>query len=261
MFARYAVMTGLAAAMCLAASANAQLPPPLEAALSGSPDQRDPARMTLRWTVEGQSLTFEMQLAEDGERVYELIEPDEAALSESQREIWASVTRERRDDAEPQTGSQGRASVNVGSVDFSALRDTVGGSATLDRTGPDGTLVYSFAPRAMPGGNESPEAMLRALRGEVTVDPERGELTGFRLFSADSFKPSIAARIERFLLRQDFVHDPVLGGPRFSAMEMDIAGSAAFRRFEQSLQIELLSVDWREAAGAAETLGPAADSP
>jgi len=258
---RFISLIAAFSALCVSAASHAQLPQPLEAALSAPSTERAPARMAMRWTAEGESLTFEMQLAEDGERIYELIEPAEAALSERQREIWASVTRERREDAEPQTGSQGRASVNIGSVDFNGLRAAIGEHAALDRTLADGALVYSFAPRAMPGGNDTPDAMLRALRGEVTVDPQRGELKGFRLFAADSFKPNVAARIERFSMREDYVHDPVLGGPRFSTMEMDMAGSAAFRRFEQSLQIELLSVDWRDGEEAAETLGAAADSP
>lgn len=253
------LIAGLAA-LCASAAAHAQLPPPLETALSATLTERAPARMAMRWTVEGESVTYEMRPAEGGPPAYRLLEPDEAALTERQREIWTSVTRERRSDGEGEAGAP-RARVTVGNVDYSGLRAAIGERATLDRTLADGALVYSFAPRAVPGGNETPEAMLRALRGEVIVDPRRGELRGFRLFAPDSFKPSVAARIERFSLRQDYVHDAVLGGPRFAALEMDMAGSAAFQRFDRNLIIELISVDWRDGEDAAETLGPAADSP
>lgn len=253
-------------AACLAASlsaaAHAQLPPPLEAALSTPLTERTPLRMAMRWTTEGESVTFEMRPSGDGPPAYRLLEPDEAALSERQREVWTSVTRERTpDDGDDEGSSRPGAGVNVGSVDFSGLRAAIGGSATLEQTLPDGALVYSFAPRALPGGNETPEAMLEALRGEVIVDPRRGELRRFRLFAADSFKPNLAARIEHFSLRQDYVHDATLDGPRFAAFEMSMAGSAAFQRFERTLLIELLSVDWHDGEAAAETLGGDADSP
>lgn len=257
------------AAACLAAglsaAAHAQLPEPLEAALSMTLAERAPARLALRWTMEGESVTFEIRTAEDGPPAYRLLEPDEAALSERQREVWTSVTRERDPDEDDEDGEgeggPARGEVTMGSVDFSGLRAAIGDTVTLERTLPDGALVYSFVPRAVPGGNETPEAMLRALRGEVTVDPRRGELQGFRLFAADSFKPNVAARIERFSLRQDYVHDAALGGPRMAVFEMSMAGSAAFQRFDRSLQIELLSVDWRDSSAAAQTLGAAADSP
>ena len=224
--------------------------------------ERTPTRLAMRWTMEGESVTFEMRPSGDGPPAYRLLEPDEAALSERQREVWTSVTRERTPDAGDDEGSsRPGAGVNVGSVDFSGLRAAIGGSATLEQTLPDGALVYSFAPRALPGGNETPEAMLEALRGEVIVDPRRGELRRFRLFAEDSFKPNLAARIERFSLRQDYVHDATLDGPRFAAFEMSMAGSAAFQRFERTLLIELLSVDWRDSSAAAQDLGAAADSP
>ncbi|MGY6627583.1 MAG: hypothetical protein ACXIVL_03640 [Oceanicaulis sp.] len=256
---RLSLIAGLVA-LCASAAAQAQLPPPLEAALSATLSERAPARMAMRWTVEGESVTYEVLPAEGGPPAYRLLEPEEAALSERQREIWTSVTRERSSDDEGEADAP-RARVTVGTVDYSGLRASIGEQATLDRTLPDGELVYSFAPRAVPGGNDTPDAMLRALRGEVIIDPRRGELKGFHLFAPDSFKPSIAARIERFSLRQDFVHDAVLGGPRFAALEMDMAGSAAFQRFDRNLIIEIISVEWRDGEDAAETLGPAADSP
>jgi hypothetical protein len=257
------------AAACLAAglsaAAHAQLPEPLEAALSMTPAERAPARLALRWTTQGESVTFEIRTAEDGLPAYSLLDPQEAALSERQREVWAAVTRARDPDEDDEDGEgeggPARGEVTMGSVDFSGLRAAIGDTVTLERTLPDGALVYSFVPRAVPGGNETPEAMLRALRGEVTVDPRRGELQGFRLFAADSFKPNVAARIERFSLRQDYVHDAALGGPRMAVFEMSMAGSAAFQRFDRSLQIELLSVDWRDSSAAAQTLGSVPDSP
>ncbi len=263
MTARISLTTALTLALSFAAGAHAQLPAPLETALSAVLTERTPARMTMRWTVEGESVTYEARPVDGGPPAYRLLEPDEAALSERQREVWTSVTRERRSEGEGEAGEEGapRARVTVGSVDFDGLRAAIGESATLDRTLDDGALVYSFTPRAVPGGDETPRSMLRALRGEVIVDPRRGELTGFHLFAPDSFKPNVAARIERFSLRQDYVHDAVLGGPRFAALEMDMAGSAAFQRFDRNMIIELVSVDWRGSEDAAETLGPAADSP
>lgn len=54
----------------------------------------------MRWTVEGESVTYEVRPTEGGPPAYRLLEPDEAALSERQREIWTSVTRERSSNEE-----------------------------------------------------------------------------------------------------------------------------------------------------------------
>ncbi|KAA5800957.1 hypothetical protein F1654_12905 [Alkalicaulis satelles] len=260
MTARFSLTAALTLTLITVAGAHAQLPDPLETALSATVSERTPARMALRWTVEGESVTVELLRSDDGAREYVLLEPEEDALSDGQRDVWASIRRGGRSEQADEDGAP-RTRMNVGSVDFSDLRAAIGERATLERTLDDGGKVYSFAPLALPGSEDASAAMLRALRGEVIVDPSSAEIRGFRFFAAESFKPNVAARLDRFSMRQDFVHDPDLGGPRFSAMEMSLAGSAAFRRFEQSMRIELLSVDWRDEGGAGTGLGPAADSP
>ena len=252
--------------LALACPASAQLPAPLEAALSQTLATRTPGRVDMRWTVDGESLRFEMRPAGEGvPTAFILIEPDEATLSEGQREIWTSVSEP--DEAEAETDVEAdedgeKASMGIGSVDLEELRATVGDDIRLDREEADGTLVYAFRPAAMPGASDTPRAMLEALSGEIRVDPVRNELRGVRLFALESFKPNIAARVERFEMSQSFVHDPALGGPRFASMAMSVAGSAAFQAFEQAMMIEVLAVDWAEAAPASvPVLGENAESP
>lgn len=245
-----------AAAVC-AAPALAQLPAPLEAALSVTPREASPAGLDFRIEEDGQGVTVRVDLSGDGV-AYTLLEPDEAALSEAQREMWDDFL-DTEDDAFYDENDEDAGEGLTGPVD---LRATVGDVAAFLRE-EEGLLVYGFEPQAMPGqqAGEAPGSMLTHLRGEIAVDPERGEVAWTHVFAPESFKPNMAARIERFSLRQAFVHEPAYAAPRLRRLEMALSGSAAFQNFEQALVMEISNMVFGADEAQSGDLGAGAESP
>jgi hypothetical protein len=250
----------LAAACLLAApAAYAQLPGPLEQALSAAPgDAVSAERIALRMTVNGEAILVEiLPGGENRETAYTLLQPaSEDALSEAQAEMWAGFNR---DDEEDAPDSDPGESYSVGQFDAEGLREAIGASATLLRE-ENGRLVYGFTPQSLPGqGGEDEErsGLLDNLAGEIEVDAERGQIAQVRFALTESFKPNMAARINDFLLEQRFVHEPAIDGPRFAGMTMSMAGSAVFQSFSQTMEIDLVSVRY---AGAG-PLEAGAESP
>jgi hypothetical protein len=242
------MLRSLLAVLALAAApfcAAAQLPAPLEQALSAAPDdQTPPERVALRMTVNGQSILVEIRPGgEDGETAYALLEPpSEDLLSEEQAEMWAGFSSDDETDAAPD--SEPGESYSVGQFDAEGLRDAIGGAATLLRE-ENGRLVYGFTPQSLPGQggqDEERSGLLDNLTGEIEVDAERGQVVRVNFTLTESFKPNIAARVNEFTLEQRFVHEPAIDGPRFAGMTMAMAGSAVFQSFSQRMDIDLVSV-------------------
>lgn len=245
-------------AISLTAAASAQLPAPLEQALSRIPPDTAPERIALRMTVNDQSILVEIRPDGVGPSSYTLLLPeDEAALTEEQAEMWAGF-QEDEDEAPDAEGQN----YSVGTLDTDAMRDAIGGAATLLRD-EAGTLVYGFAPQSLPGQGDddgAPQALLSALTGEVDVDAERGYVSAMRFTLTAPFKPNLAARIHAFSLEQRYVHEPAIGGPRFAGMTMNMAGSAVFQPFNQTMAVDLVSVRYG-ADGGAGALEAEAESP
>ncbi|XBQ15966.1 MAG: hypothetical protein ABL308_13535 [Oceanicaulis sp.] len=237
----------------------AQLPPMLDAALSIETEPRKVERIEMRITKGEDSVRFETRPAPDSGTTYTLLEPAEDALNEAQREIWEDARAPDEDEAAEEGAEEESASLSL--TGLAALRGVIG--TQVSELGlQDGLHVFGFTPAGLPGSDETPRAMLEALSGEVAVDPETGALAFFRFFAEDSFKPNIAARIDDFEIRQSFIHDPELGGPRPSVMTMSLSGSAAFQRFEQSMKMETLHIDWAPIGEAQSAdLGAGAESP
>ena len=239
-------------------TASAQLPTPLERALSQTPPEAAPERIALRMTVNDQSILVEIRPDGDGPSSYTLLLPeDEAALTEEQAEMWAGF-QEDEDEAPEADGE----SYSVGTLDTGAMRDAIGGAATLLRD-EAGTLVYGFAPQSLIGQGEDDGALqglLDALTGEVEVDADHGHVSAIRFTLTAPFKPNFAARIHAFSLEQRYVHEPAIGGPRFAGMTMNMAGSAVFQPFDQTMAIDLVSVRYGASDGA-DALEAEAESP
>ncbi len=262
---------------CLAASAAlvfsaptlAQLPAPLEQALSATPQSATPEALVLRMTLSGETVRIAVSFEEDAP-AYRLIEPSsEALLSDAQAEMWAGFSdeedeaeaQETADDAdtEPAEGDEGGSySVGFGDYDPEELRAAIGETATLLRED-GGRLVYEFTPRTLPGQGDTPDAMMEHLRGEVEVDPALGQLAEIRFLLTESFKPNVAARINEFRLEQRFVNEPALNGPRMAGVSMNMAGSAMFQPFEQTMRFDIEEMRFEEAS--ADSLEAAAESP
>jgi hypothetical protein len=249
------------AALIFTAAALAQLPAPLEQALSNAPGGAAPERIALRMTVNDQSILVEMTPAADGEPgAHRLLQPaDETVLTEEQAEMWAGL----RGDDDPEEDADAGARYSVSAFDPEALREAIGGAVTLE--GDDaGRLVYRFQPQALPGqGGEGRgrEALLANLRGEISVDAARSEIASVRFELVRSFKPNLAARLDSFLLEQRYVHEPAIDGPRFSGMTMAMSGSAVFQPFNQTLSIELVSVRYALEPAPDDVLEAAPESP
>lgn len=242
----FRVLFSLLAALSFSAAASAQLPEPLGAALSNRPEDITPERVALRMTVNRQSILVEIRPdeTEDSQR-YTLLQPASADnLTEEQVEMWAGFGGGASAEAEDSPDSAPGESYSVGAFDADSLRRAIGGSAQLEReAGP--LLIYSFQPQSLPGqGGQAGErqALLDNLAGEIEIDAERNQVAAVRFALTDSFKPHLAARLREFTLEQRFVHEPVLGGPRFSGLTMSMAGSAVFQPFSQTMEIELVSV-------------------
>jgi hypothetical protein len=249
-----------AAGVCLMGGASAaQLPPALEAALSQPAADIAPQRVALRMTVDRQSILVEVRPGAEGtSSTYTLLQPaDEAALSEEQAEMWAGFGEAGEDGSEAaQTPGQ---AYSFGGYDREALRDAIGAEARLERE-EGGRRIYSFQPQSLPGqggDDEDRQALINNLAGEIEIGAEDGRLAAVRFDLVDSFKPHMAARIHEFFMEQRFVHEPVLGGPRFSGLTLSMAGSAVFQPFSQTMEIELVSVRY----GDQETLEAAPESP
>ncbi|MFP4520110.1 MAG: hypothetical protein ACLFQ5_11720 [Oceanicaulis sp.] len=245
----------LAAALCAAALspgfAEAQLPPALDAALEQEPRDRPPDRLDFRMVIGGEGLTVRVDLTEEPPR-YTLLEPDEEALSEDQRGLW-------NDFLDPESDAFRGENGLLAPLD---LRAVVGETARLKRE--EGTLlVYSFDPAAMPGGgmDDGMDAMTEHLQGEIAIDGESGRPDWLRLFAAESFKPNFAIRVHAFDVRQTFVHEPALEGPRLARSDMVFEVSAAFRRARESLTMEFSNLVFDTADPQPAHLGEAAESP
>jgi len=228
------------AALVFSGPALAQLPAPLEQALSVTNDDIAPEALVMRMTLSGESVRIAVSFDDGEEPSYRLIEPaSEALLSDTQAEMWAGFNQDEEEEAaSAQADDDGSTNVAFGDYDPGELRAAIGGAATLVRE-EGGRLIYAFTPLSLPGQSDTPEAMIEHLRGEAEVDPALGQLASIRFVLADSFKPNLAARLERFELEQRFVNEPALNGPRMAGVSMSMAGSAMFQRFEQTMRLDI----------------------
>lgn len=249
-------LAALAALAFTMAAAAAELPAPLERALAVEPGAGPaPERIALRMSVNDQSILVALHPGMDGPGAATLLQPpSEAALSEEQAEMWAGFQSD--DDAAPDGEGE---SYSISSFDSAALREAVGSSAHLIGE-EEGRRLYSFTPQTLVGQNvdeDGLQGLLDALTGEIELDAEHGHVAAVRFSLTAPFKPNFAARIREFTLEQRYVHEPALNGPRFAGMTMNLAGSAVFQPFNQTLSVDLVSVRYGREDGAAPLETPA----
>lgn len=226
--------------LCLAAALLLQLPEPLETALSRETQAGEFQAGHIRVSEGEARIEFRVEYDAGGEAQLTLLAPDEAALSEAEAELWESwqgEDEEEENDEGPRT---------FGHYSSQALRASIGESARLERE-EAGLLIYSFAPQTLvgPEGETDANGMLEYLTGTVAVDPAAGHVAWIEYAAAESFKPNMAARIERLSMRTDYTGSEA--GLRLARMAVSVAGSAAFRAFEQSTVIELLEAEFAPA--------------
>lgn len=234
------LMLGACASLC-ASAAFAQLPDPLERALSVS--LNDPVAQRVDLMVgdnEGQ-ITVRIVESAEGESEYTLLSPSEAGLNESERELWEDMFSDDDDENDEDGGFGGE------DFDPDELRRMIGPDATLLRE-ENGQLVYGFTPQAFPDDEDEPDGaarrMLDAMMGEVSVNTQTGHVEGFQLRLEESVKPNFAARIDTFSFVQNYVFDEAVNGPRLASLRFSIEGSAAFQSFNESMMIDILDVEW-----------------
>lgn len=259
-----------ASSALLSATAFAQLPEPLERALSVELIDATPSQVEMRIGTSEGRITVRMVEDAEGNSDYTLLAPPEDRLDEVQLELWQELLEDDEEEEGSEPSGEGvEPEEDEGfaseSFDPAELRAMIGETATLDRE-EAGVLVYTFEPQMMP--DEDPEEerdpaaekMLENLLGEVHVNTETGHVQSVRLNLIESFKPNFAARIEGFEMVQDYVFDEAVNGPRLEGLQFSIAGSAAFQSFNESMLIDILSVDWAEPSAAPAALGAAAES-
>ncbi|WP_440957256.1 hypothetical protein ACFELO_08025 [Oceanicaulis sp. LC35] len=239
------LMLGACATLCSTA-ALAQLPDPLERALSVS--LNDPVAQRVDLMVGGNDgrITVRIEEDADGESHYTLLSPSEEGLNESEREIWEDMFSDDDEDEESAEDDEDDGFGGEG-FDPEELRRIIGSEATLLRE-EDGLLIYGFAPQAFPDDEDEPDGatrrMLDAMLGEVSVNTQTGHVQGFQLQLQESVKPNFAARIEGFSFVQNYVFDEVVNGPRLESLRFSMAGSAAFQSFDESMAIDILDIEW-----------------
>lgn len=257
------------ACLTFTAPAWAQLPQPLEQALDAKPNDRQPTGIVLRMALGSDVVRVAVSFDEEDGPAYRLLEPaDEAQLSDTQAEMWAGFnTDEGAAEAEAEDASadaaasneDGSAQVAFGDYDPEAIRASIGDDVRLVRE-EAGQLVYEFAPLSLPSqGDSPPEGLMAHMRGQAIVDTQTNQLALVRYTLAESFKPNLAARIERFDLEQRFVFQEELDGPRVAGVSMTMAGSAMFQRFSQTMQFDI--EEMRFSPSEAPTLEAGPESP
>jgi hypothetical protein len=258
---RLTIAAALSAAFIASGSGYAQLPAPLEAALSVEARDLRPSSFEFQLETDGEGVTVRVDLA-GGDARYTLLAPSESDLTDSEREMWEGFM-DPEDDAFREEDDEDGERRSVEFLGPLSLREVVGSDASLAREA-DGLLIYSFTPLGFPGSqgeDESMAAMIEHLHGEIAVDPARGEPAWLHLLSTDSFKPHMVVRINEFSMRQIFTHEAALGGPRLARMELALDGSAAFQRFEQSMVMAVSNMVFDAGTAQPSDLGEGADSP
>jgi len=236
------LMLGACATLCSSA-AFAQLPDPLERALSVSLNDPIAQRVDVMVGDAESQITVRILETADGESEYMLLSPSEAGLTEAERELWEDMFSDDNEESEDDEDD------GFGGEDFNPedLRRIIGPDAALLRE-QDGRLIYGFSPQAFPDEEGEPDGaerrMLEAMLGEVSVNAQTGHVERFQLQLQDSVKPNFAARIEDFSFVQNYVFDEVVNGPRLESLRFSIAGSAAFQSFNESMVIDILDVEW-----------------
>ena len=235
------LMLGACAAL-FSATAFAQLPEPLEQALSAPVNDREAARIDMRIGVNNDRIMVRMVESETGDSDYTLLAPPEDTLNEAQRELWDDLLDDDEDENADEEGG-----FSAEDFDPEELRRIMGEDVSLLRE-EDGRLIYGFVPLAMPDSEGEPDRteqrMLEAMQGEVHVNAANGHVQAFHLRLQESVKPNFAARIDGFQFLQDYVFDEAVNGPRLASLHFNIAGSAAFQSFDENMTIEILDIEW-----------------
>ena len=184
---RLTIAAALSAAFIASGSGYAQLPAPLEAALSVEARDLRPSSFEFQLETDGEGVTVRVDLA-GGDARYTLLAPSESDLTDSEREMWEGFM-DPEDDAFREEDDEDGERRSVEFLGPLSLREVVGSDASLAREA-DGLLIYSFTPLGFPGSqgeDESMAAMIEHLHGEIAVDPARGEPAWLHLLSTDSF--------------------------------------------------------------------------
>ena len=226
----------------LAAILVTEIPEPLDAALSHPVPAEEFVAGRLRITEGEATIEFSVAYDEAGEASVTLLAPGEDSLSEAETALWENY-RDDEDDGQDEEPGRPRT---FGLYDGEALRNSIGADARFDRE-EAGMLLFSFSPQGLitPDGGDEADQIIEHLAGTVAVDPASNHVAWIEYSAPERFKPNMAARIERFTMRTAYTDSG--SGPRFSRMDMEIAGSAMFNQFAQTTVVELIEAEFAAA--------------
>jgi hypothetical protein len=225
-------------ALCLAlggvpAWSQGAVPTELASALERAVPEGDDAHWRFLLTFMGAegSVVAHFDGSRPVEERWTLIAPDEAGMSDAQREIWEDIVDEGDDE-----GEDGGLFFSAGDVAFQ--------SGTLELSGGGGAdLTYTFRPQFDPEDEEE-AAFAEHLRGEVTVGGEPAGVRRFRLWAPESFKPHFAVRVHAFEMEQEYSELDGLPAPVLTRMTQTVSGSAAFQSFEERVELEFSEIEY-----------------
>ena len=92
------------------------------------------------------------------------------------------------------------------------------------------TVTYTFTPQPTGARND---AVLEHMEGRITLDTDTAQIVDYQMAAPKPFRQALVAKITRFEMRMDCKPAPN-GRTYTSDFRMDMAGSAAFKKFDQA---------------------------
>ena len=97
------------------------------------------------------------------------------------------------------------------------------------------TVSYAFKPQPTGARNDG---VLEHLQGKITLDTETAQVVSYHMTAPEPFRQAFVAKITKFDMKMDCRPTPD-GRTYNSAFEMEMAGSAAFKKFAQAFKRKL----------------------
>ena len=92
------------------------------------------------------------------------------------------------------------------------------------------TVTYIFTPQPTGARND---AILEHMEGKITFNTGTAQIVDYQMAAPKPFRQALVAKITRFEMQMDC--EPAPGGRTYSSgFRMDMAGSAAFKKFDQA---------------------------
>ncbi|WP_019961609.1 hypothetical protein [Woodsholea maritima] len=231
------IIAGLASALVLSVSAYAQLPAPLEAAISRTaPAGVRSVAANVEMATSGERIVARVTEYEVGQSEYQLLHPmSEAQLSDVQRELWDELRTDEEEDKDEDSDTL--------LMSENEMRELIGTRADLVRQ--DGGLdVYAFRPQSL-GDDEDDAAIVAFLHGEIALSGDN--VAWMRLYAPESFKPNFLTRINRFDIH--YRYEPVdnFNTVRLAGLTQHVVASAMGQNVDTQIEMAFSDVEYADA--------------